>query len=63
MNRYQFRQKLRQAEANATARRILADYGDDAEAAKDRVLALCNGQRWLARMVEREMTALTRRAA
>jgi hypothetical protein len=53
----------RQIEASRLARNILADYGWDMEGALDRVLALCNGQRWLARMVEREMFRLTSKPA
>jgi len=50
----------RMTEANRVARNLLADYGFDREAASDRVLAMCNGQRWLARLVNREMFRMTK---
>ena len=46
--------QLRQIEANRIARRLVSEYGDG-ESASDRVLAYCNGVRWLERLVRREL--------
>lgn len=50
--------KKRQVEANRIARGILVDYFDY-ESAADRVLEFCDGQRWLANLVEKELRRLT----
>jgi len=50
----------RKLEAQRVAWNLFTDYCGDVEAASDRVLAMCHGQRWLARMVERELFYLSR---
>jgi hypothetical protein len=50
--------KKRQVEASRIARGILADYFDY-ESASDRVLEFCDGQRWLAQLVDKELRRLT----
>lgn len=61
------RVKDRNLKANQLARNILRDYAGDFESAQERILEIVNGQRWLERLVVREMKKLTlspkRRAA
>lgn len=51
--------KDRNLKALAMARNILRDYAGDFESAQERILEIVNGQRWLERLVVREMKKLT----
>ena len=45
----------RNVRASKIAANILFEYGNDVEAASDRVLEIVNGQKWLERLVLREI--------
>jgi hypothetical protein len=57
LTRYQKRQET----ARRLAANLLWEYGFDVQAASERALSYCNGQRWLERLVQRELHFATRR--